>query len=356
MWSNLCTEFYPAHPNNYYGDRGSGKVNKIIVHHMAAVWTAKRCGESFQNPSRYASSNYGIGYDGEIAGYVPEELCSGATGGYEIDKYAITIEVANSINGAPWTVSDKALTSLIQLIADIAKRYKLGTLVKGENVCWHSMYAATQCPGKYLLSCMDKIVQSANEINNMTGARGYYKGFNVSRTENALCVYIAPLKKAPTNKWGTEVACDHNGVAVCDSVYGKGGMAIPDGGRVFSAHGEAIAFLDHIKEGMLIWIQNGRAYYNTDIHRSYDGVNVSRQKDFLILYQNKSRTGTNKWGTEVPISKEGIAGKPVYGVGNMAIPTGGAVLSGHGKNSKWLLENIKEGQHITIKANMLILR
>lgn len=356
MWSNLCTEFYPAHPNNYYGDRGSGKVNKIIVHHMAAVWTAKRCGESFQNPSRYASSNYGIGYDGEIAGYVPEELCSGATGGYEIDKYAITIEVANSINGDPWTVSDKALTSLIQLIADIAKRYKLGTLVKGENVCWHSMYAATQCPAKYLLSCMDKIVQSANEINNMTGARGYYKGFNVSRTENALCIYIAPLKKAPTNRYGCEIACDKNGVAICNSVYGKGGMAIPENGRVYSAHGEAVKFIHPLKEGYRMWVENGRVYFNTDIHRTCTGINVSRATDNLILYQNKSSTGTNKWGTEVAISKDGVAGKPVYGVGNMKIPEGGAVLSGHGKNSKWILERIKEGQHITITGNVIILR
>lgn len=354
--SPLSSGLILADPHNYYGDRRCD-IDGIIIHHAAGVISADSLCAMFQNPNRYASANYCIGNDGVIKTSVPEELCAGTTGGFNIDCHNVTIEVSNCETGGDWKISDKALESLIKLCADIAKRNpKIGVLVAGVNLTWHSMYQATACPGNYLRNNMEKIAKSANEINNKTGAKGYYAGFNIGRAENTLCVYINPLKKAPTNKWGTEVACDHNGVAVCDSVYGKGGMTIPDGGRVFSAHGEAIAFLDHIKEGMLIWIQNSRAYYNTDIHRSYDGVNVSRQKDFLILYQNKSRTGTNKWGTEVPISKNGIAGKPVYGVGNMTIPTGGAVLSGHGKNSKWLLENIKEGQHITIKANMLILR
>jgi hypothetical protein len=38
----------------------------------------------------------------------------------------------------------------------------------------------------------------------------------------------------------------------------------------------------------------------------------------------------------------------VYGVGNMAIPSGGYVLSGHGKNSDWILKNIKKGQKINL--------
>lgn len=355
MWSSLCKEFYPAHRNNYYGDRGSGYVNKIIIHHMAAVWTAQRCGESFQNPYRRASSNYGIGYDGTIAGYVPEELCSGATGGYEIDKYAITIEVSNSINTDPWTVSDKALTSLIQLIADIARRYKFGTLVKGQNVCWHKMYAATKCPGQYLLKNMDKIIHSANEINNMTGARGYYKGFNVSRSENALCVYTAPYKKAPTNRYGCEIACDRNGVAICDSVYGKGGMKIPKSGRVYSAHGEAVKFIYPLKEGYRMWIENGRVYFNTDVHKTLDGINTARHANELIMYRGVKSTGTNKHGVEALVIN-GIVKSIAYGISDNAVPSNGFILSAHGDAMKWLYAHIKVGDKIEVDGNVIIVR
>lgn len=62
-----------------------------------------------------------------------------------------------------------------------------------------------------------------------------------------------------------------------------------------------------------------------------DGINLQRTKDSLVLYLKKPSTGTNKWGTEVPIDVRGVVlSPPVYGVGNMAIPKGGKVLSGHG--------------------------
>ena len=61
-------------------------------------------------------------------------------------------------------VSNAALKSLIRLCADIAKRNKLGKLVKGKNLTWHMMYANTDCPGPYLLSKMDYIVSEANKI------------------------------------------------------------------------------------------------------------------------------------------------------------------------------------------------
>ena len=54
---------------------------------------------------------------------------------------------------------------MIKLVADIAKRYDI-KLIKGKTVVWHSMYTATTCPGPYLLSKIDYIIEKANEINN----------------------------------------------------------------------------------------------------------------------------------------------------------------------------------------------
>lgn len=81
-----------------------------------------------------------------------------------------------------------------------------------------------------------------------------------------------------------------------------------------------------------------------------DGYNAPRNTNELILYVGKATTGTNKWGTEVAIDKDGIADAPVYGKGNMRIPSGGYVLSGHGTASDWILANIKKGKKVSVKV------
>ena len=71
--------------------------------------------------------------------------------------------------------------------------------------------------------------------------------------------------------------------------------------------------------------------------RTIDGVNAYRAANTLILYTSLkgSSTGTNPYGAEVAV----VDGKVVAaqnGVGNMAIPAGGVVLSGHGDAASWL--------------------
>ena len=54
---------------------------------------------------------------------------------------------------------------MVTLVADIARRNGLGKLVKGKNLTWHSMYAATACPGPYLSGKLQELVDKANTIN-----------------------------------------------------------------------------------------------------------------------------------------------------------------------------------------------
>ena len=164
--SSLATEKYPAHKDNYTDGR-SKKITEICIHHMAGVLTAKQCGAIFQRKGRNGSSNYGIGKNGEIAVYVNESDTAWCNSNWDSNCRSVSIETSNSKNGGDWLVSDKVLNSLIKLVADIAKRNNMGKLVKGKNVTWHSMYAATNCPGKYLLSKMDYIVSEANKINGI---------------------------------------------------------------------------------------------------------------------------------------------------------------------------------------------
>lgn len=164
--SPLAKEKYLAYSGNYTKGR-SKKITEICIHHMAGVLTAKQCGAIFQRKGRKGSSNYGIGKNGEIAVYVNESDTAWCNSNWESNCRSVSIETSNSKNGGDWLVSDKVLNSLIKLVADIAKRNNMGKLVKGKNVTWHSMYVATNCPGKYLMSKFDYIVAEANKINGI---------------------------------------------------------------------------------------------------------------------------------------------------------------------------------------------
>ena len=163
--SSLVNIKVPAHSNNYTVGRSGRKIEKIAIHHMAGILTAEQCGAIFQNGSRKASSNYGIGKDAEVGLYVDEENTSYCNSNWDSNCKSVTIETSNSSLGGDYPVSDAVLNKLIKLVADIAKRNNLGKLVKGQNLVWHRMYAATTCPGDYLLSKMDYIAEQANKIN-----------------------------------------------------------------------------------------------------------------------------------------------------------------------------------------------
>lgn len=164
--SPLVSASYPAYPGNYSGPEARTNITEVTVHHMAGVLSAEQCGAIFQRPGRNGSSHYGIGLNGEIAWYVDENCVAWTNSNWPSNQRAVTIETSNCEIGGDWKVSDASLNSLIKLVADIAKRNGLGTLVPGKNLTWHSMYASTDCPGPYLRSKMQYIADEANKINN----------------------------------------------------------------------------------------------------------------------------------------------------------------------------------------------
>lgn len=140
-------------------------IEKITIHHMAGVLTAEQCGSIFQG-SRQASAHYGIGKDGKIGQYVDEADTAWADGNWNSNCRSVTIETSNCMTGGEWPVSALVLNKLVELVADIAKRNNLGKLVAGKNLTWHQMYAATACPGPYLLGKMEYIAAEANKLNS----------------------------------------------------------------------------------------------------------------------------------------------------------------------------------------------
>ena len=88
-----------------------------------------------------------------------------------------------------------------------------------------------------------------------------------------------------------------------------------------------------------------------EIKVKINGFNIPRAADHLVIYNSGKSTGTNKWGAEVAFDKNCVAlNDPVYGVGNMQIPSGGFVLSGHNKGAEWILNNIKKGKKLSISV------
>lgn len=163
--SSLATKVVQAHSSNYNQGRFGYKICKITPHHMAGVLSAEQCGKIFQNPSRNASSNYGIGNNGEIACYVGEENRAWTSSSKTNDCQAITIEVSNCERGGQWKVSDKAWNSLVNLCVDICKRYNFKLTYDGTSkgsLTRHNMFASTSCPGAYLQSRFKELADTVN--------------------------------------------------------------------------------------------------------------------------------------------------------------------------------------------------
>ncbi len=149
------------------------KVQAFVIHHMTAKWTGKRCAEYFRDaPSRQASANYCIGYDGDVALNVEEENRAWTSSSNWADQRAITYELANSTIGGQWEVSDKTLRKAIIMLAEQHKRYGLKKATytgDTSGTLWrHDWFVNTNCPGPYLGSKLSYMADEINKILNQS--------------------------------------------------------------------------------------------------------------------------------------------------------------------------------------------
>ena len=154
---------YRDYSAKHWNDRQGNGIKRIVIHHCAGVLSVEQLGNLFRNKD--GSSTYGIGYDGRVGQYVPEEYRPWTTSGWEPDRNCITIEVSNSAKDGNWPVSDKVLGVLIDLVTDICRRNGLTINYTGDkrgNLLMHKWYVSTACPGPYLES---KFPYIAAEVN-----------------------------------------------------------------------------------------------------------------------------------------------------------------------------------------------
>lgn len=158
------------------------KIVGIAIHTMAGDLTIESCGNVFQ--SRQASSNYGIDSKGRIGLYVSESDRSWCTSSPGVDHRAVTIEVASTTASEPFSCSDAAYKSLLNLCVDICVRNNISSLkwkgnkslgtsfnVSQQNMWVHRWFAAKSCPGNYLYERMGNIASAVNsKLNTLTDA------------------------------------------------------------------------------------------------------------------------------------------------------------------------------------------
>lgn len=149
-------------------------IDTITIHCVVGQVTVERLGDTFANPSRRASSNYGIGKDGKVGLYVEEKDRSWCSDSKKNDHRAITIEVASNTTH-PYAVTNEALNSLIELCADICKRNNIQKLVwstnkndrinhrNGCNMTVHRDFENKACPGQYLYDRHGYIAEEVNK-------------------------------------------------------------------------------------------------------------------------------------------------------------------------------------------------
>lgn len=199
-YSKLTTKYIPASAKNYSKGRAGKKVIKITPHHMAGNLSIEELGKLWQNPTRRASSNYGIDSRGRIGCYVDEENRSWCSSSAANDNVAITIEVANDSGAPNWHISDKAIDSLVKLSIDICKRYGIKKINytgnANGNLTEHRYFVATLCPGPYMHNLMPSIAKRINDglapvpSDGFLPTKGYWGRYDKDNRVSQLATFM----------------------------------------------------------------------------------------------------------------------------------------------------------------------
>lgn len=161
---------------NHSGGR-TRVISRITPHCAVGQISCQSLGEIFSKESRQASSNYGIGFDGKVGMYVPEEYRSWCTSSNDNDQRAITIECASD-KTSPYKFNDNVYTTLVDLCTDICERYSKKKLLWISDqkkaldydtgldemlLTVHRWFSATECPGEWLIKKLPELSKTVTE-------------------------------------------------------------------------------------------------------------------------------------------------------------------------------------------------
>ena len=176
MSNSPLVEYCKLSPN-HSGVRLS-QIDRITPHCVVGQCSIESLGALFADPSRKASSNYGIDRDGKIGMFVEENKRSWCSSSSANDNRAVTIECASDTL-SPYAMNDSVYKSLVRLCADICKRNNKNVLLWISNksaslnyapkpnemvLTVHRWFANKSCPGDWLYSRLGELATEVNKI------------------------------------------------------------------------------------------------------------------------------------------------------------------------------------------------
>ena len=157
-------------------------IDRITPHCVVGQLSAESICGCFTSPSRQASCNYGIGYDGRISLCVEEKDRSWCSSSSANDHRAVTIECASD-KTHPYAMTNAVYASLINLCVDICKRNGKKKLLwfgdKNKTLAYspksdemvltvHRWFANKSCPGDWLYNRLGNL---ADEVTAQLGGK-----------------------------------------------------------------------------------------------------------------------------------------------------------------------------------------
>lgn len=188
-YSNSSLVSYTKLSPNHSGGRVHS-ITRITPHCVVGQLSAESIAGCFDDTSRQASCNYGIGTDGRVCLVTEEKNRSWCSSDRDNDQRAVTIECASD-KTAPYAMNNKVYESLINLCVDICKRNGkskllwLGDREKSMNytpksdemiITVHRWFANKSCPGDWLYGRLGDL---AAEVTKRLGGESTEKLYRV---------------------------------------------------------------------------------------------------------------------------------------------------------------------------------
>lgn len=211
MIASEIVSYTKLSPNNS-GER-TMKIDRITPHCVVGQCSVETIGAIFSFPEHKASSNYGIGADGRIGLFVPENMRSWCSASKANDQRAVTIECASDAY-EPYAMNETVYKTLVELCVDICKRNGKTVLLwlgdKEKTLSYspkphemvltvHRWFANRSCPGEWLYSRLGELAETVtNELsgNNEHEDIIYRVQVGAFRNKQNAENYLSKIKKA----------------------------------------------------------------------------------------------------------------------------------------------------------------
>lgn len=155
--------------NGFGGSRNGQPINGVVIHHVAGTNGLSYVANA---NTRNSHPTYHIARSGAVTGIVNPSRRPHSTGGAP-DPNAVSFEIDNASAGGDWPITSEALESLIDVIVFHASQSPRAGRGFAKNqpsvaqseffIAWHSQYKATACPGPFIMSQLDYIVDECNK-------------------------------------------------------------------------------------------------------------------------------------------------------------------------------------------------